>query len=339
MSSYSDDFTERNVVDFENGKARAEVLLPRKTAVENPQKVLDKLKNEVEDMVTQDTLEDPVSKIEDESKQDKIPQPTKEEAPEADATTSREAKEVDFSEPVLSGQVETSDGKAVTEDNADEYSEEVVTEESTTTEPVRGEDGKERIKASVQVDLIPDHTEKRARRYLDHVRNQSSRFELEPSVILAVMHTESSFNPKARSPIPAYGLMQLVPASGGKASYKHIYGRERLLKPAYLYLPKNNVELGAGYLDLLFHQYFDGIENPRSRLYCAVAAYNTGPGNLARTFVGEMNVSAAIDRVNEMAPDDVYSKLRRSLPYEETKKYIKRVRERRRKYKQWLMAQ
>jgi membrane-bound lytic murein transglycosylase C len=349
MTSYSDDKTERSTVDLEEGKAEAEVVVDRETAEKNPEKVQEKLQDEVEEMVTKKSIEDEVAKVDTESKtaqpQTKEPpeqiQPKQDQfrektQPEPSQEKSEKETEVNFDEPLLAGQVHTGDGEPVDEENAGQFAEESTTNEKVEKETVTGEDGEKRVKASVEIDLVSDHTEERARKYLDKVKSQADRFDVEPDVLLAVMHTESSFNPKARSHIPAYGLMQLVPGSGGKAAYKDIYGEEKVLKPDYLYNPENNIELGAGYLSLVYYQYFDDIENDRSRMYCAIASYNTGPGNLAKTFVDSMNVGKAEDVINTMTPEEVYEKLRQDLPYDETKKYIKKVRDRRQTYDKWL---
>lgn len=337
MTSYSDDKTERSTVDFQEGEARAEVLVDRETAEKNPGQVQEKLRSEVEEMVTKSSVEDEVTEVDTESEESGTDEETDpERTPTPKEGTEKGDAEVNFEEPILADQVRTGQGEEVNEDNADEFAGDVTSTDNVEEETVRGEDGRERVKASVEVDLVPDHTEKRARKYLDRVEAQANRFDVDPGVLLAVMHTESSFNPKARSHIPAYGLMQLVPGSGGKAAYRHIYGEEKLLEPDYLYRPENNIELGAGYLNLVYSQYLDGIENDQSRLYCAIASYNTGPGNLAKTFVDSMSVNEAEKVINTMTPEQVYRKLRNFLPYDETKRYIKKVRDRRETYEKWL---
>ena len=78
------------------------------------------------------------------------------------------------------------------------------------------------------------------------------------------MHTESSFNPKARSPIPAFGLMQLVPKSGARDAYNYIYKQDRLLSDTYLYVPANNIELGCAYIAKIRHDYFKNIKDEKT---------------------------------------------------------------------------
>jgi membrane-bound lytic murein transglycosylase C len=191
------------------------------------------------------------------------------------------------------------------------------------------------VKAKVEFALVPDHLRIRAEKYLDSVRSQSGRFDISVPLAFSVIHTESYFNPKAKSPAPAFGLMQLVPRSGAKDAYRFVYGEEKILSPDYLYVPENNVELGCAYLGLLKNQYFKNVQNPESALYCAVASYNTGPGNLSRAFVGQPRLKPAIDRVNTMDPEEVFTYLRANLPYAETRDYIKRVRDRMSLYKEW----
>ncbi|OIQ70596.1 membrane-bound lytic murein transglycosylase C precursor [mine drainage metagenome] len=67
------------------------------------------------------------------------------------------------------------------------------------------------------------------------------------------------------------------------------------------------------------------IRNAVSREYCAIAAYNTGPGNVYRAFSklnGKARQEEALDKINSMRPEEVYETLRTRLPYEETRGYI-----------------
>jgi membrane-bound lytic murein transglycosylase C len=236
--------------------------------------------------------------------------------------------------PVLEGQLQTKAGQSVTKDNKKEFAQEVLQTEPVKKEALKTEKG-EMVKAKVTFALVPDHLRIRAEKYLASVRSQSGRFDISVPLAFAVMHTESYFNPKATSPVPAYGLMQLVPRSGARDAYKYVYGQDKILSSDYLYVPGNNVELGCAYLGLLKNRYFRKVKNPESALYCAVASYNTGPGNLSRTFVGKPHLRPAIERINTMEPEEVYATLRTDLPYEETREYVKRVRDRMSLYKEW----
>ena len=98
-----------------------------------------------------------------------------------------------------------------------------------------------------------------------------------------------------------------------------------------LFQANKNIEAGAAYLHILYNRYLRKIDNPQSRLYCAIAAYNTDSGNVAKTFNtdGSRNVTKAAKIINTLTPDEVYAKLLSSLPYEETRKYLKKVSSRR----------
>jgi len=181
--------------------------------------------------------------------------------------------------------------------------------------------------------LPKDATYKRSYNYLVSAKSNAARFNLQAEILLAIMHSESSFNPMARSHIPAFGLMQIVPRSAGIDSYKYLYKERRLLSASYLYNTKNNIEIGSAYFHILYYKYLASIKNPQSRLYCAIAGYNTGAGNVAWAFTRTYNVKKAAKHINAMTPKEVYAHLQKHLRYDEPKHYLKRVRERSVRYK------
>ena len=157
------------------------------------------------------------------------------------------------------------------------------------------------------------------------IKKYAQKEQVDPALVLAIMHSESAFNPMAKSHVPAYGLMQIVPRSAGKDASEKVYGKQRLLAPSYLYNSENNIKMGCAYLNILYYRYLSKIDNPESRTYCVIAAYNTGSGNVAKAFGAGTNVSKAAVTINRMSPQQVYNKLVSSLPYDETRNYMKKV--------------
>ena len=213
----------------------------------------------------------------------------------------------------------------VTSKNVKRYSEEIVKNKPIKKKVIKSKDGKVRIKYALTISLLPEHLQIRVRRYKDDVINESKRFKIDPAMVLAIMHTESSFNPKAESPVPAYGLMQLVPKTGARDAYLYVYNKDKLLTANYLFNPKNNIELGCAYLKKIRSVYFKDIKNDLSATYCMIAAYNTGPGNLAKAFTGNKKLSPAIREINALSPNEVYLKLVNDLTHKESRSYLKKV--------------
>jgi membrane-bound lytic murein transglycosylase C len=242
--------------------------------------------------------------------------------------------------PVLKGQVADENGKEISQDDYARLAARLA--QQANKKVIRGDDGKQRVVYETRLHLVPDHIRKRAAQFQPAVERHAVRQKIKPALIFAVIETESFFNPNARSPAPAFGLMQLVPTSGARDAYRYVYNKDRVVSDTYLYNPDNNIELGAAYLNRLYYSYFSGIESPESRKWATIAAYNTGAGNVFRTFAGKYSRSrfgsydkykeAALREINRRTPEQVYQYMRSNLPYTETRDYIAKVRERIDKY-------
>lgn len=180
---------------------------------------------------------------------------------------------------------------------------------------------------SYKVTLPENSLKTRASQYAPLAQNESKNWQVDAALIMAIMHSESAFRPDAKSHIPAYGLMQVVPTSAGHDVNKQVRNIDAPMTPSELYKPTINVETGVAYLDILNRRYLRKIENDESRLYCMIAAYNTGAGNVARAFNADRstNINKAATVINAMSPDQVYHQLMEELPYDETKGYLKKV--------------
>ena len=194
------------------------------------------------------------------------------------------------------------------------------------------DEGKRRV-ISLTVPMPEERASRKAEEFREQISRYAERYEVDEALIAAIMHSESSFNPMARSHIPAFGLMQIVPQSAGKDVAQKIYGEIRLFSPDYLYNVDNNIQAGAAYLNILYYRYLAAIENSESRMYAVIAAYNTGAGNVAKAFVGNTNIRQAAGVINELTPHEVYEQLRANLPYDETKHYLVNVASRTEAYR------
>lgn len=183
---------------------------------------------------------------------------------------------------------------------------------------------------AVRFHMVNDHENLRAKRYAPLVKHYARRFAISRSLVYAIIKTESNFNPFAISHAPAYGLMQLVPASGGRDAFRLAKGQDKIPSPDYLFNARNNIELGTAYLNVLNYRYLEGIANPLSREYCTIAAYNTGAGNVLRVF--SANRDRAKQIINSMPPNKLYQHLRRHLKEAEARRYLAKVTEARRQF-------
>ena len=196
---------------------------------------------------------------------------------------------------------------------------------------VKGADGKSRQVVQVQLNLVSDNLSRNATLYKDLVAEFSNRFQIEQPLIYAIMEQESAFNPQAKSWVPAYGLMQLVPKSGGADAYRYVYQKEWIPTQSYLFNPRNNIELGTAYLRVLMNQ-FASVSDPHCRRLCVIAGYNTGAGNVSRAFIGTTNLGKAFSYIESFDYNGLYNHLISNLPHSETRNYVVKVTQRREKY-------
>lgn len=175
---------------------------------------------------------------------------------------------------------------------------------------------------SITINLVPNHLDKRAHKYLGMVRQASRKYGVDESLILAIMQTESSFNPYAVSHADALGLMQVVQHSAGKDVFRS-QGKSGLPSRSYLFDPVNNIDTGTAYLAMLNNVYLSGITNPTSRRYAVITAYNGGAGSVLRIFSNDKIEAANI--INTMTPGDVYQTITSRHPSAESRRYLYKV--------------
>jgi soluble lytic murein transglycosylase-like protein len=98
--------------------------------------------------------------------------------------------------------------------------------------------------------------------YDDIIAQAAATYGIDKGLVKAVIHTESGFNPRARSGPGARGLMQLMPATAKRFAVDDVYD------------PVQNIRGGTEYLSFLLKRF--------NNLELALAGYNAGEGNVAK---------------------------------------------------------
>ena len=236
---------------------------------------------------------------------------------------------------LLAGQLRLVDGTPVTPDNVNRYTGEVLPETKETVSHYEGKDGVGRMKVQLEILMAPDHIRQRAREYLPMAQEHSVMYNIDVSLIMAMIETESTFNPMAKSSAPAYGLMQIVPRYAGLEVNRRLFNSDEKPKPSFLYQPDNNIHFGTAYLSSMRARQFRNIMDEQSAMYMMIAAYNTGPSNVARAILGRTGINDAVEAVNKMTPATLYDHLIENLPAQETRDYLVKVTTRMMHYEQW----
>lgn len=136
--------------------------------------------------------------------------------------------------------------------------------------------------------------------YWPLIRKYSEAHELDPYLMAALMAQESTFTPEIRSSANAYGLMQVIPATGRLvAAQLGIRG----FTTSMLTVPETNVRIGM--------KYFKDLLTRFGATPYALAGYNAGPQRVARW--------------REQSPGLAHDEFVDNIPFAETQAYVKRI--------------
>lgn len=122
--------------------------------------------------------------------------------------------------------------------------------------------------------------------------------KIDPLIVLSLIRQESVFNPLARSPVGARGLMQLMPTTARRL--------RRSVRDQHLVNPKINIELGTKYFKNLVKRY-------EGNLVYVLSAYNAGESRVERWKDLYFDTDASILKNIE------------AIPFLETRNYVKLI--------------
>jgi soluble lytic murein transglycosylase len=156
--------------------------------------------------------------------------------------------------------------------------------------------------AAVVVPRLPDAVRELALplRHEDIIRQQAEAKGVDPSLVAAVIYTESKFRDQT-SHAGARGLMQITPET---ARYIAKLSGGTAFEQGDLATPQVNISYGVFYLRYLLRRYGDNK-------VLALAAYNGGEGNVDR-WIARASMSERTFGVAQ-------------IPFTETREYVGRV--------------
>lgn len=117
--------------------------------------------------------------------------------------------------------------------------------------------------------------------YRPLVEATAARYGYDAALLAAQAHQESAFRPDAISPAGARGLMQFMPATWGDVG-----------RGADIFDPAASLDAGVRYMQGLLNQFGD--------VRLALAAYNTGAGNVLKA--AKRAGSWAWEKLSELLP-------------------------------------
>ncbi|GAL21071.1 membrane-bound lytic murein transglycosylase C precursor [Vibrio maritimus] len=171
----------------------------------------------------------------------------------------------------------------------------------------------------------------RSKPYQHLISEAALKWNVEQSLIYAVMHVESYFNPRAVSSAQALGLMQ-VTQNGAVSEFSRRYLGGRTLENDQVFVPRTNIEIGTAYIHLLSTYYLNQIRSPQTRQLATIAAYNCGLSNLMKHTFDTDSLDYFVYRLNQTSTQEWQKVLTEQFPIAETRNYVTKVLDRKQYY-------
>lgn len=147
------------------------------------------------------------------------------------------------------------------------------------------------------------------KKYEEYVTKYSRIYKIDPSLVYAIIKTESNFDHLSASHAGAIGLMQLTPET---FSWLQKYTNDKDMDENFLKDQETNIKYGTLFISKLMDKYKD-VET-------ALCAYNAGMGTVDK-WLNDKEIS-------------IDGKKLKYIPYSESNQYVKRCLESRRHYKE-----
>ncbi|QCR36319.1 transglycosylase SLT domain-containing protein [Nissabacter sp. SGAir0207] len=157
--------------------------------------------------------------------------------------------------------------------------------------------------------------------YANVIHQAARRYNVDETLVKAIIQVESGFNPAVVSRSNAIGLMQLKASTAGRDAYQ-LKGRRGQPSSRELKDPAINIDLGTAYLSMLQRQ-LAGIDNPLTQRYAITVAYVNGAGALLRTFSSDRQ--QAVRAINRLSPEDFYAHIQAKHPAPQAPRYLWKV--------------
>ncbi|MFQ5431387.1 MAG: tetratricopeptide repeat protein [Nitrospinota bacterium] len=133
------------------------------------------------------------------------------------------------------------------------------------------------------------------------IRSEAEKYNVDPMLVLAIMRQESRFDAEVVSRANARGLMQIIPPTGKRIS-KQLSMND--YTDELLHDPQVNIRMGVYYLSTL-------LRRTGGELAPALASYNAG--------------MSVVNKWLKRLPYDDVSEFIETIPYPETRGYVKNV--------------
>ena len=118
-------------------------------------------------------------------------------------------------------------------------------------------------RSGIRTPKLTGRLAERRARYAGLIEAAAERHRVDPELLHAVIRVESAYDPRARSPAGACGLMQLMPATAQRFAVRDVWD------------PAQNIEGGVAFLRVLIDRFGGDLK-------LVLAAYNAGEGAVAK---------------------------------------------------------